>query len=177
VATPSTQIDPLAARERVLDVLRGLLIELGSEGALPMLGPQSHLDRELGLGSLERVELLTRLESEFGVRLPDRVAAEVNTPAALTAAVLAAPTADSLLKEPSSALRSSAAAQRLARQGADEGIFAAQTLIDVLRYRAPKSPIAATRPARSASASFTPPHNAAPRSLRAAVFHRAAASR
>ena len=136
MATPSTQIDPPAARERVLDVLRGLLIELGSEGALPMLGPQSHLDRELGLGSLERVELLTRLESEFGVRLPDRVAAEVNTPAALTAAVLAAPTADSLLKEPSSALRSSAAAQRLARQGADEGIFAAQTLIDVLRYRA-----------------------------------------
>jgi len=135
VATPVTQVEPLAARERVLDVLRALLTELGSEGALPMLGPKSHLDRELGLGSLERVELLSRLESEFGVRLPDRVAAEVNTPEELTAAVLAAPPPESAL-ESTSALRASATAQRLHRHAADEGVFAAQTLIDVLRYRA-----------------------------------------
>ena len=136
MATPSIQVDPMVARERVLDVLRALLTELGSEGALPMLGPKSHLDRELGLGSLERVELLTRLESEFGVRLPDRVAAEANTAEELTAAVLAAPAADSLFTEPSLALRASASAQRLHRHAADEGVFAAQTLIDVLRYRA-----------------------------------------
>jgi fatty-acyl-CoA synthase len=136
VATPGTQIDPMAARDRVLDVLRALLRELGSEGALPMLGPRSHLDHELGLGSLERVELLTRLESEFGVRLPDRVAAEANTPEALTAAVLAAPEAACLPNESSSALRAPLGAHRLARQAGDEGIFAAETLIDVLRYRA-----------------------------------------
>src|SRR5499425_472405 len=136
VATPSTQVDRSAARERVLDVLRALLAELGNEGALSMLGPQSQLDRELGLGSLERVELLTRLESEFGVRLPDRVAAEANTAEELTAAVLAAPAADSLFTEPSLALRASASAQRLHRHAADQGVFAAQTLIDVLRYRA-----------------------------------------
>ena len=135
MATPSTQIDPMAARERVLDVLRALLTELGSEGALPMLGPKSHLDRELGLGSLERVELLTRLETEFGVRLPDRVAAEVNTPEDLTAAVLAAPSSTSLL-ESTSGLRASATVQTLHRRTADAGVFAAQTLIDVLRYRA-----------------------------------------
>src|SRR5215467_12675811 len=126
----------MAARERVLDVLRALLGELGSQGALPMLGPQSHLDRELGLGSLERVELLTRLESEFGVRLPDRVAAEANTPEALTAAILAAPSAPSLPNEPCSALRVSAAAETLRREAVDQGVFAANTLIDVLRYRA-----------------------------------------
>ncbi|HSC44489.1 MAG TPA: AMP-binding protein [Candidatus Acidoferrum sp.] len=136
MATPSAQVDALAVRERVLEVLRGLLVELGSEGALPMLGPASHLDRELGLGSLERVELLTRLENEFGVRLPDRVAAEINTPEELTAAVLAAPLADSLLEDAPSALRASATVQRLHRGVTDEGIFAAQTLIDVLRYRA-----------------------------------------
>ena len=135
MATPSTQVDPLAARERVLDVLRALLAELGSEGALSMLGPKSHLDRELGLGSLERVELLARLESEFGVRLPDRLAAEVNTPEELAAAVLAAPTSSSVI-ESTSALRASATAQKLHRVVADEGVFAAETLIDVLRYRA-----------------------------------------
>jgi 1-acyl-sn-glycerol-3-phosphate acyltransferase len=136
VATAGTQIEPLAVRERVLDVLRALLTELGSEGALPMLGPQSHLDRELGLGSLERVELLTRLEAEFGVRLPDRVAAEINTPEELAAAVLAAPSRTSFLEEAPSALRGSATVQRLQREAAGEGVFAAQTLNEVLRYRA-----------------------------------------
>jgi len=136
VASASTQIDALSARERVLAVLRGLLVELGSEGALPMLGPGSHLDRDLGLGSLERVELLTRLEAAFGVRLPDSVAAEINTPEELTAAVLAAPAMDSLLDEAPSALRASATVQRLHRDATDQGVFAAQSLIEVLRYRA-----------------------------------------
>src|SRR6266853_756635 len=79
VATTTTQLDSSATRERVLEIVRELLQELGSFGALPMLQPGSHLDRELGLGSLERVELLARLESEFGVVLPDRTAAEANT--------------------------------------------------------------------------------------------------
>lgn len=136
MATTSAQLDGSATRERVLDVLRSLLSELGSEGALPILGPSSHLDRELGLGSLERVELLARLETEFGVRLPDRVAAEVNTPEELTAAVLAAPGTSAAIDEFPSALRSSATAQTLHRAAADEGVFAAHTLIDVLRYRA-----------------------------------------
>ena len=59
-----------------------------------MLSAASLLDRDLGLGSLERVELLARLETEFGVRLPDRVAAEANTPEDLTRAILGAPGAD-----------------------------------------------------------------------------------
>ena len=137
MATPSTQLDRAAARERVLDVLRAMLEELGSEGALPMLGPASHLDRELGLGSLERVELLARLEAAFGVRLPDRVAAELNTPDELANAVLAAPEASSAEREaPISALRASAAVQRLHRAVEGEGVLAAQTLNEVLRYRA-----------------------------------------
>ena len=136
MATPGTQIDLLSARERVLGLLRTLLTELGSEGALPMLGPGSHLDRELGLGSLERVELLARLEAEFGVRLADHVAAEVNTPDELTRAVLAAPAGSSFHDETPSALRASATAERLSREAPEHGVFAAQTLVDVLRYRA-----------------------------------------
>jgi 1-acyl-sn-glycerol-3-phosphate acyltransferase len=136
VATPSAQLDRSATRERVLDVLRSLLSELGSEGALPMLGSASRLDRDLGLGSLERVELLARLETEFGVRLPDRVAAEVNTPDELTGAILAAPGTETVLDESSSTLRASVTTQKLCRAAGDAGVFAAQTLIDVLRYRA-----------------------------------------
>ena len=136
MATASTQLDRSSVQERVLEILRSLLSELGSEGALPVLGVTSLLDHDLGLGSLERVELLARLESEFGVRLPDRVAAEINTPEELTSAVLAAPGKSSLLDDMPSALRGSFIAQHLPRATGDQGIFAAQTLNDVLRYRA-----------------------------------------
>jgi hypothetical protein len=63
VATPTTQIDHSALRARVLDVVRQLLVELGSQGALPLLRLQSNLGPDLGLGSLERVELIARLEA------------------------------------------------------------------------------------------------------------------
>jgi len=136
MATTTAQLDRSGTRERVLDVLRGLLQELGSQGALPMLHAQAHLDRDLGLGSLERVELLARLETEFGVRLPDRVAAEANTPEDLSAAILESPGTSVDEQEASSALRASVTTQKLHRQAAESGIFAAETLVDVLRYRA-----------------------------------------
>ncbi len=136
MATPSAQLDRTAVRERVQEVLRALLMELGSEGALPILGPSSQLDRDLGLGSLERVELLARLENEFAVRLPDRVAAEVNSPDELAIAVIAAPATNLVQDNVPSAVRAAATGQGLHRAAQDTGVFAAQTLIDVLRYRA-----------------------------------------
>ena len=91
VATSVAQLDRLAVRERVLEVIRGLLAELGSQGALPGLHGGSQLDSDLGLGSLERVELLARLETAFDIRLPDRVSSEVNSPDELVRAILAGP--------------------------------------------------------------------------------------
>jgi len=135
VATPTTQLDRMAVRERVLDVIRGLLEELGSQGALPLLTGKSQLDRELGLGSLERVELLARLETAFNLRLPDRVVAEANTPEDLARTILTAPGIDVDDTESESALRASVTVQRLHREAEDAGVFAAETLIDVLRYR------------------------------------------
>jgi fatty-acyl-CoA synthase len=136
VATPATQLDASEVRERVLEVIRSLLEELGSRGALPMLNGASQLDRDLGLGSLERVELLARLETAFGVRLPDRVVAEANTPEDLAKALLAAPGAETLEDEAASALRAAITTQKLHREAQDAGAFSAETLLDVLRYRA-----------------------------------------
>src|SRR5438309_11087864 len=132
----TTQIDHLATRERVIEIVRQLLQELGSFGALPILQPGSHLDRELGLGSLERVELLARLESAFGVVLTDRVAAEANTPEDLARAIVEAPQGNSGNEDTFSALRASVTAQRVHSEASQAGPFAAQTLIDVLRFRA-----------------------------------------
>jgi len=136
VATPVTQLDHSAVRERVLEVIRGLLDELGSQGALPMLNPASQLDRDLGLGSLERVELLARLETAFEIRLPDRVAPEANTPEALARAILTSPGTNAEDVEAGSALRASVTVQKLHRAATDAGVLSAETLIDVLRYRA-----------------------------------------
>jgi fatty-acyl-CoA synthase len=136
VATTTAQLDRSAAQERVLEIVREMLQELGSFGALPMLHAGSHLDRELGFGSLERVELLSRLEAEFGVRLPDRAASEANTPWDLARAILDAPQSQNGEQRVSSTPRASAAVQTLSREPGRAGVFAAQTLIDVLRFRA-----------------------------------------
>ena len=81
--TPKTA----ALESRVLDTIRLLLQELGSQRALQSLSLHASLERELGLGSLERVELLDRLEKEFNRKLPDQVLVEAETPVDLLKAL------------------------------------------------------------------------------------------
>jgi acyl carrier protein len=71
-----------AVEEQALATVRQLLHELGSARGLEDLAARrtaAHLERELGLGSLERVELMLRLSESCGERLPDRVVAEADT--------------------------------------------------------------------------------------------------
>jgi fatty-acyl-CoA synthase len=135
LATTSTQVDLPGLRERVLSVLRELLQELGSHGALETLSTSSNLDRELGLGSLERVELLTRLEAAFSQRLPDTLAAEATTPEDLIQAIRKAPGVFEGEEEETVAVPA-AAATPLAREEVSESIVQkAETLVEVIRYR------------------------------------------
>ncbi len=76
--------DPAPA---VLAAVETLLAETGGRAVPVRRG--SDLERDLGLGSLERVELLTRLEEAFGIVLPDDLVAEGHTPGDLAAAVAA----------------------------------------------------------------------------------------
>ena len=98
-----------------------------------MLTGASQLDRDLGIGSLERVELLARLETAFGVRLPDRTVAEANTPEDLAKAVRTARGAETQEDEAGSALRAAITTQQLHRAATDTGVFSAGTLLDVQR--------------------------------------------
>ena len=71
------------------------MLELGSTRGMEELvarGTKAHLERELGLGSLERVELMLRLGDACGVPLPDRVVAEADTVQDLVDAILRAET-------------------------------------------------------------------------------------
>ena len=58
--------------ERVVGVVRELARELGGDRAANAAAPSASLESDIGLGSLERVELLMRLESELGRELSDR---------------------------------------------------------------------------------------------------------
>lgn len=116
--------------ERVIENVGALVAELrGARLAAPVALHDS-LERDLGVSSLERVELLLRLEREFGVRLPDAVVAEAETPADLVAALLiAAPPAP----EEAPLVRPLAAAATPAPR-------AARTLIDALRWHVEATP-------------------------------------
>jgi len=84
----------------------------------------SHLERDLGLDSLGRVELLARIERAFGVALPERVFAEVETPRDLVRALAGAP-------RPGTAAREEHAAALPGITGTPDG---AQTVVDVLAW-------------------------------------------
>jgi len=78
-----------ALESRVLEVVRALAAELHGPRAAHAARPGASLEREVGLGSLERVELLLRLERRFGCSLGDGCLA-LDSAADLTRAVAAA---------------------------------------------------------------------------------------
>ena len=92
----------------MLAVVAELVGELRGEGA-PAIGPGDSLERDLGIGSLERVELLVRLERAFGVPLGEGVLAEAETASDLAAAVA---TADEPSADPPAPGREGRAAER-----------------------------------------------------------------
>lgn len=89
MATPGTQLDRASIAEQVSRIVGELLIELGSHRVPAEIKPGAHLERDLGLGSLERVELILRISAAFHVTLSDRVAAEAETLGDLLDAVAA----------------------------------------------------------------------------------------
>ena len=79
-ATP-VDADAPGAAEKLLGIVRQTVLELrphAAEGA--PIGLHSVLDRDLGLDSLARVELWSRIEREFDVRLPEALFATADTP-------------------------------------------------------------------------------------------------
>jgi 1-acyl-sn-glycerol-3-phosphate acyltransferase len=110
-----------------LAIIAGFVAELGGPRTV---GLDDSLDRDLGMGSLERVELLLRLERAFDVRFPDTVLAEAESPRDLIHAVLAgSPAEPERLAAPRAPLPAGVPAPAAAR-----------TLPDVLRRHAEAEP-------------------------------------
>lgn len=96
-ATTSTEAR-VAVREQTLARVRKVLIEeLGVRRTPEEIDPDTALfGSGLGLDSIDAVELVVQLDSEFGVRLPDSVfgKAEMRTVNGLVELVLGAPKED-----------------------------------------------------------------------------------
>lgn len=137
MVSPVRHFDRISTEAGVLEIVRGLLLELGHASAARSVAPAAHLDRDLGLGSLERVELLLRLEKTFVVRLDEDALAAAETVQSLIAAVAAAteavPSAPRAAVEATAAARSGAV--HTSPSGRAEGIPSAETLQEALRHR------------------------------------------
>jgi fatty-acyl-CoA synthase len=144
-----------AAQSQAMAAVRQLLIELGGKRGLEELnarGPKADLERELGLGSLERVELMLRLGEACGVRLPDRVVAEADTVEDLIEAILAEErgtkssagirnASGAALSSPSGLpAANSSEPQSVARPDIQEQIRSASTLTEIIRLRGKGEP-------------------------------------
>jgi len=75
-----------AVEKRVIEIVTGLVSEL-RDGQQVAVAPKESLERDLGISSLERVELIIRLEQAFGVQLGDTAMVGAETPADLAAAI------------------------------------------------------------------------------------------
>ncbi len=119
-----------AIEREALRIVAGLVAELGGPAAGRRVAVDDSLDRDLGIGSLERVELLLRLEQAFGVRLDDTVIAEAATPRDLASAIRAA--------GPERAEASPVVAPPPG--SAAPAPASARTLVDVLAWHADRTP-------------------------------------
>jgi len=88
-ASPRQREPPPSADALILHSVSELLRELRAGATRQPVELDSNLERDLGLDSLERAELLLRLERVFSVHLPVRTLAAAETPRDLLRAVLA----------------------------------------------------------------------------------------
>ncbi|WP_439860592.1 AMP-binding protein [Pseudomonas sp. MBLB4136] len=123
----ASDADDRGTAQKLLEIVRQTVLELrphaADEAAISL---HSVLDRDLGLDSLGRVELWSRIEREFGVRLPEALFASADTPQDLLVALRAERGAELEPAPASESERAAAADLRTPEQ--------AQTLMEVLDW-------------------------------------------
>jgi fatty-acyl-CoA synthase len=147
MSATGTKLDHVRISVEALATVRQVLEELGAGRGLEELaarGPAAHLERELGLGSLERVELMLRLGDVSGVRLPDRVVAGAETVQDLIDALVYEASRESLGEKARNTARAEAVIARPSfpeqRLDLEGKVQKADTLTEVLRLRGLGSP-------------------------------------
>jgi len=119
-------VSSAALAERVVRVVAALVAETRPGGAAVRVTLHCHLERDLGLDSLARAELLLRAASEFGRALPDAAITEVVTPYDLLRLIAVSAPGEAPLVAPSFQMPT----------GLSGPPTAATTLIEVLEWHA-----------------------------------------
>ncbi|MHB8413402.1 MAG: AMP-binding protein [Candidatus Acidiferrales bacterium] len=91
MGTSAAKLERTNLEQSIREIVTQLLRELGNPRALDEFTRKdatAHLERDLGLGSLERVELMLRLDNAFSIHLPEKIVAEADTVANLLDAVV-----------------------------------------------------------------------------------------
>ncbi len=126
----STQRDTAAD---VLKIVRELAAEVHPHDASTQtIKLDSSLERDVGLDSLSKVELLTRLEKRFAVTLPERVFADAESPRDLCRSVLGANTA--------AGSRAARTVTRMELEDTGSTPDDAETLVDIINHHARTHP-------------------------------------
>jgi 1-acyl-sn-glycerol-3-phosphate acyltransferase len=130
--TPAPSGPPAPAA--LLEILQKLAQELQPQRRSRLPGLDDSLERDLGLDSLGRVELLARLEKAFGVRLPEDLIGSAETPRDLLQALAVAHPAGATFAAGAGAR---AAAPLAAGEAAPDRT---RTLLEVLEWHAERHP-------------------------------------
>ena len=148
MATSPTGTKPnrTAVEAQAIAILRQLISELGNSRGLEELttrGAAAYLERELGLGSLERVELMLRLGEASGAPLPDNVVAGAETVQDLIDTMLRQETVPE--SSPAGPFRGTAipavgSAQPARRADLEDKVRNAETLTEILCLRGQADP-------------------------------------
>jgi acyl carrier protein len=110
---------------QLLSIIQEMIIELRPKKEHRPITLDSSLDRDLGLDSLSRMELLVRIEKKFGVTLSERIFADAETPRDLMRALSGAGLSRAVRKAPE---------VMTAGEGPVSEPSKAQTLVDVLNW-------------------------------------------
>ncbi|WP_191831121.1 AMP-binding protein [Pseudomonas fluorescens] len=119
--------------EKLLEIVQRTVVELRPQAEGLSVTLHSVLDRDLGIDSLARVELWSRIEHEFGVHLPENLFASADTPADVLYVLRSRHGAEAIRPLPSS---DAIEALTTTAQTPD----AAQTLIEVLDWHVRQQP-------------------------------------
>lgn len=130
------QEDPCRPRDYTAELIRiisDLVLELHPQVRSPHpVTPDTELERDLGLDSLGRAELILRLDKTFKIRLPDEVLRDANSVADLISALRKA--------APALAIVDVAEARPSIELPVAEAPIHARTLIEVLSFHAGRYP-------------------------------------
>ena len=122
------------AAATLLNQVRQVTEELHPERPLRRLGLDSSLDKDLGLDSLGRAELISRLEKAFDVGLPESLVASAETPRDLLRAVRGAG------KAPGAAAAAELEPLAAPLDEAEAAPHGARTLVEVLEWHVERHP-------------------------------------